>query len=151
MKFISLLESLEQKLGYHHIPFNRDAGTLQDLFDGTPVQSDFVIRFVRSVYKKNQCVSLDSKITRKKTEDCLAEIRLATLKSKNVDIDTFNFIEDLCQAIDKIFNGATANKVIASSNKTGANDIPGQDQKASKSSIVSINQRRHRRWLKSSA
>lgn len=151
MKFIALIQALEHSLGYHHVPFNRNASTLSDLFDGTPVQSEFVIKFVRAVYKENQCASLKSKITKKKTENCLAEIRHAALQSKNIDIDTFNFIEDLCQAIDKIFkDSALPERSDGKTSPAQAETI--QDlQQDNTSTVISINQKRHRRWLKSSA
>lgn len=145
MKFKLFIQALEKNLGYHHIPFNQDANTIQNLFDGTPVQSEFVIKFVRAVYKENNCASLETEITKTVTESCLAEARLTALRSKHIDIDTFNFIEDLCQAVNNIFIVENGSLGIAAT-KTLADE-----KQNNKSNVVSIEHKRHRRWLKSSA
>jgi hypothetical protein len=146
MKFKLFIQALEKNLGYHHIPYSQDATTIQNLFDGTPVQSDFVIKFVRAVYKENSCTSLETEITKTVTEHCLAEARLTALRSKHIDIDTFNFIEDLCHAVNDIFQNE-------SSQKDHENITEAKEDKRNKDSskIISIEHKRHRRWLKSSA
>lgn len=145
MKFKLFIQALEKNLGYHHIPFNRDASTLQNLFDGTPVQSEFVIKLVRAIYKKNHCSSINADITKTVTEKCLATIRLTTLQSNNTDVDTFNFIEDLCLAIDAIFKEDNETYETQQTKETRT------DQQDDESNVVSIEHKRHRRWLKSSA
>jgi len=147
MKFKLFIQALEKSLGYHHIPFNRDGDTIQNLFDGTPVQSEFVIKFVRAVYKDNNCASLDSNITKTITENVLAETRLAALQSKKIDIDTFNFIEDLCLAIDSIFKSSENNEI------KQIKEVQSTKNNLEKktANVVHISQKRHLRWLKSSA
>lgn len=147
MKFKLFIQALEKSLGYHHIPFNRDGTTIQNLFDGTPVQSEFVIKLVRAIYKENKCASLETVITKTITEKCLAESRLEALKSKHIDIDTFNFIEDLCHAVNGAF------KTEQNSVKTGKEAGITMQNKSQddESNVISIKYKRHRRWLKSSA
>lgn len=147
MKFKLFIQALEKSLGYHHIPFNRDGDTIQNLFDGTPVQSEFVIKFVRAVYKDNNCASLDSNITKTITENVLAETRLAALQSKKIDIDTFNFIEDLCLAIDSIFKSSENNEI----KQTKEVQSTKNNLEKKTANVVPISQKRHLRWLKSSA
>lgn len=139
MKFLELINYLEKHIGYHHIPLNQGATTLQEIFDGTPVQSDFVIKLVRGIYKTNSCSTLNSKITQTQTENCLAKIRNEFLQSKNIDIDTFNFIDDMCFVINKAFL----------SNADALQDQKTESKK--ESNIISIKEKSHLRWLKSSA
>jgi len=150
MIFIDYIKALESNLGYHHVPLNMQAETLQDLFDGTSVQSEIIIKLVRAIYKDNRCASLDSEISRSVTEDCLASIRLAALQSRKTDIDTYHFLEDLCLTTDKIFadSGDSIAKPSQHKNKSRAK---GKEDKSPRSNIVSIEHKRHLRWLKSSA
>jgi len=62
MKFNLFVRALEKKLGNHHIPVNRDAVLLQDLFANSPVHAEFVTNLIRTIYKKNNCQNLGSPI-----------------------------------------------------------------------------------------
>jgi len=110
MKFNLFVQALEQRLGNHHIPVNRDAKLLQDLFANSPVHAEFVTNLIRAIYKKNHCQNLTSSITKTITNNTLADARLTALQANHTDIDTFNFIEDLCLAVAAIFKNEKNSK-----------------------------------------
>jgi len=148
MKFNLFVQALEQRLGNHHIPVNRDAVLLQDLFANSPVHAEFVTNLIRTIYKKNHCQNLTSPITKTITNNTLADARLSALQANHTDIDTFNFIEDMCLAVDAIFKNDKNSKpatttTVAKSSKTIS--------ESETSNVVAIAHKRHLRWLKSSA
>ena len=148
MKFNLFVQALEKRLGNHHIPINHDAGQLQDLFVNSPVHAEFVTNLIRSIYKKNHCKSLGSPITESVTNNTLAKSRLSALHAKHTDIDTFNFIEDMCLAVDAIFRNDKNSKNETTIKATKAGKNCSQD---SPSNVIAIEHKRHLRWLKSSA
>ena len=47
MTFIELMQKLEQMLGYHQWPVDRNARELRDVFDNSPVNGELAIRIMR--------------------------------------------------------------------------------------------------------
>ena len=112
MKFNLFVQALEKRLGNHHIPINQDAVLLQDLFANSPVHAEFVTNLIRTIYKKNSCQNLESPITKSVTNQALAKSRLSALRANHTDIDTYNFIEDMCLAVDAIFKNTSDRKSV---------------------------------------
>ena len=148
MKFNLFVQALEKRLGNHHIPVNQDAVLLQDLFANSPVHAEFVTNLIRTIYKKNNCQNLESPITKSITNQVLAKLRLSALRANHTDIDTYNFIEDMCLAVDVIFKGGKNSKNVTPTKITKTDRTSNQ---GSPSNVVAIEHKRHLRWLKSSA
>jgi hypothetical protein len=157
MKFNLFVQALEKRLGNHHIPINRDAVLLQDLFGNSPVHAEFVTNLIRTIYKKNSCQTLASPITKTITNNTLAESRLSALRANHTDIDTYNFIDDMCLAVDAIFKNVSrenGHKNEGSSSHATTTKISKAGKTSSyegTSNVVAIEHKRHLRWLKSSA
>ncbi len=103
MKFIVLLQHLENRLGYHQVPVNVHANRLQDLFECSPLHHDMMLRLSQAIYKKNGCTSIIARIDRDQTLAALGEIRLEVLRSTDTDVDLFEYIEELCFAVEAAF------------------------------------------------
>lgn len=148
MKFNLFVQALEKRLGNHHIPVNRDAVLLQDLFANSPVHAEFVTGLIRTIYKKNNCQTLESPITKSVVNHVLAKFRLSALHANHTDIDTFNFIEDMCLAVDAIFKNEKNSKHTTTNTAAKLSKTTCENET---SNVVAIAHKRHLRWLKSSA
>ena len=122
MKFIVLLQKLEQQLGYHQVPINAHAHRLQDVFECSPLHHDLMLRLIQAIYKQNGCTSMFARVELESTQVALSEIRLGALKANNTDVDLFKFIDDLCYAVEDAF---------ANSDRRRNQDLPTTNQTAS--------------------
>lgn len=102
MTFKEFVDKLEQRLGYHQIPFNPDATRIQDVLDSSPVHGDLVVRVLRAIYKQNGCQSLLHPVTQEKIDHALVPIRLDVLRSKKSDIYAVQLMDELCHAVKSI-------------------------------------------------
>lgn len=108
MTFLELLQALEHRLGYQHLPLNPRASSLKDLLESSPVHHDLVHRLVRAIYQHNSCRKLSDDVTRELCFAAIGPVRQEALKTSNTDIDAYHLLEDLCRAVDEIFNAGTA-------------------------------------------
>jgi hypothetical protein len=104
MNFLELLRQLEAHLGYHQLPLNPAATSIKDIFESSPVHHDFVKRLVQSMYAGNRCLSLTDGVERAATFDAVAPLRVEALRHNRTDVDLARTIEELCVALNTIFD-----------------------------------------------
>lgn len=103
MTYLELLQALEHRLGYQHLPLNPHATTLKDLFESSPVHHDLAHRLAKAIYQHNACQRLADEVTREQCFAAIGPVREAALKTANTDVDAYHLLEDLCHAFDEIF------------------------------------------------
>jgi len=140
MKFIGLLQHLEERLGYHQFPVNPTAADIKSIFEGSPLHIDLVTRLVRAIYKHNDCRRLSDPVTRETTFAALAPIRLEVLRSISTDVDVYRLMDDLCLAIEHIFNLEDKTPIVARASRRGEN---------TSAQVIEFDAYRRNRWLKS--
>lgn len=106
MTYIELLQALEQRLGYQHLPLNSHASNMKNLFESTPVHHELMQRLVQALYRKNACLVLTGTVQRDACFDAIGTVRQETLKAATTDVDAYRLLDDLCQALDEIFEVA---------------------------------------------
>jgi hypothetical protein len=99
MKFIDLLQQLEERFGYHQFPIASTAVDIKNIFEGSPLHPELTTRLIRAIYEQNCCRELSDTVTRENTFAALAPIRQEVLRSKSTDVDVYRLMEELCQAI----------------------------------------------------
>lgn len=127
MNFLELLQELEARLGYHHVPLNPTARSLKDLFECSPIHPELVVRLAQAIHAQNGCRSLHDPVERHATFDAFAPIRMQALNAKHTDIDTYRLIDELATAIERAFRvpGETSERVaIAAPPRKSAEIIP---------------------------
>jgi hypothetical protein len=136
MTFRMLAEFLEERLGSHQFPVNPHATTPRDLFDGCALHEELSKQTLRDIYKRNHCHHLDDEISCDATEAALVDIRNGLLASSSgMDIDKYNYVNDVCQAVSDFFRSGDA----ARQNATPA------ESPARSAEIIDINRYRLRR------
>ena len=103
MNFLGLMQILERRLGYQHLPLNVAARGIKDIFDGSAVHHELMIKLVRAIFAANRCQRLSDPVTHAATFNALGPLRLETLRSGNTDVCTYRFLEELCRALDRAF------------------------------------------------
>lgn len=103
MTFLELLRKLEARLGYHQFPLNPAATSLKNLFESSPLHHELIVRLSQAIFVANSCRRLDDLVDHRVTLDAVAPIRLQVLKSDRTDIDLYRLIDELCEALAKIF------------------------------------------------
>ncbi|GMR03916.1 MAG: hypothetical protein BMS9Abin22_428 [Gammaproteobacteria bacterium] len=104
MNFVEFLQKLEERLGYHQIPVNPAAAGIKDIFECTPIHHDLMTRLVRTIYAQHACRKLTDPVNREDTFAALDSIRKEVLNSNKTDVDAYRLMEELCAAIDAVFN-----------------------------------------------
>jgi len=109
MNFIELLKKLEMRLGYHQIPLNPSARGLKDLFEGSPLHHELIVRLAHAVFSHNRCRLLTDPVNRHPTFEAFAPLRTQVLQARNTDVDVYRLMDELCVALEKAFGtGRTA-------------------------------------------
>ncbi|OGI52697.1 MAG: hypothetical protein A3E57_00270 [Candidatus Muproteobacteria bacterium RIFCSPHIGHO2_12_FULL_60_33] len=139
MNFKELLAQLEERLGYHQFPVNPAATNIKDVFEGSPLHHDMMIRLARAIYVSNACRRLTDPVNLDKTLQALAPIRQEVLRAARTDVDLYRVLDELGAAFNKIFAESTA------FTKVGAPVIRRTAE------IIPLSAYRHLRRLKSSA
>jgi hypothetical protein len=139
MNFLELMRTLETRLGYQHLPLNPSAGGIKDIFDSSAVHHELMIKLVRAIFAANRCQRLTDTVTHAATFNALGPLRLETLRSGTTDVCTYQFLEELCRALDGAFADAAM-----PSRATRPRPTPPT------ASVVSLDAARRSRWLRSS-
>ena len=103
MRYLELLQALEHRLGYQHLPLNLHASTLKNLFESSPVHHDLMHGLAQALYQRNTCCKLDDPVTREHCFEAIGLVRRTALKTTSTDVDAYHLLEDLCRALDEIF------------------------------------------------
>ena len=103
MNFKELALHLENHIGYHQIPINPAATGTKDLFECCPLHHELMTELMRAIFDENGCHALTDSVSRKRTYNAIAPIRLQVLRSAKTDIDKFHLIESFCGAIEQAF------------------------------------------------
>ena len=103
MNFIELLKKLEMRLGYYQVPLNPSARGLKDLFEGSPLHHELIVRLAHAVFSQNRCRRLTDPVGRHETFEALAPLRTQILQARNADVDVYRFMDELCVALEKAF------------------------------------------------
>lgn len=103
MNFIELLRKLEMRIGYHQIPLNPGARGLKDLFEGSPLHHELIVRLAHAVFSRNRCHRLTDPVRRHETFEALAPLRTQILQARNTDVDVYRLMDELCVALEKAF------------------------------------------------
>ncbi len=103
MNFLELMQTLEERLGYQHLPLNPSARGIKDILDGSAVHHELMIRLVRAIFTANRCQRLADPVTHAATFNALGPLRLETLRSGSTDVCTYRFLEELCRTLDRAF------------------------------------------------
>ncbi len=133
MNFLELLQALEHRLGYQHLPLNPQASTLKQVFECSPVHHDLMRELVNALYAANACQQFTDPVNRDACFEAIGPVRQAALKTRTTDVDAYHLMENLCQGLDEIFTterGVTKN--------TDAEKKPGAE-------IIQLDRARRRR------
>lgn len=103
MNFIELLKKLETRLGYHQIPLNPSARGLKDLFEGSPLHHELMVRLAHAVFSHNRCRRLSDPVQPLETFEAFGPLRMQILQARNTDVDVYRLMDDLCLALEKAF------------------------------------------------
>jgi len=103
MTYIELLQALEQRLGYQHLPLNARASNMKNLFDSTPVHHELMQRLVQGLYRNNACRVLTDTVKRDACFDAVITVRQETLKNGTTDVDAYRLLDDLFQVLGELF------------------------------------------------
>lgn len=117
MNFRALADFLEERLGSHQFPINHRATALRELFEGCALHDELSKQLLRNIYKRNACHHLDDPVRCDHTEAALMEIRTGLLANKRgMDIDKYNYVEDVCLAVSDFFRSGDPDADTPSSN-----------------------------------
>ena len=141
MNFVEFLQKLEERLGYHQIPVNPAAAGIRDIFECAPIHHDLMTRLVRTIYAQHACRKLTDPVNREDTFTALDSIRKEVLNSNKTDVDAYRLMEELCAAIDAVFNEGLTDTPLAESS-TRQNDKP-------RAEVIQLDPFRRNRRLKS--
>jgi hypothetical protein len=122
MTYRELLQALEHRLGYQHLPLNPRALALKDLFESSPVHHDLMHRLTKAIYQHNACQRLDDAVSHEECFAAIGPVRQEALKTASTDVDAYHLLQDLCHALDEIF--AVAPSPAPSDDKRSAEVIP---------------------------
>jgi hypothetical protein len=103
MTYLELLQALEHRLGYQHLPLNPCATDLKTVFECSPVHHELMLRLAQAIYKSNGCRRLTDAVTRDASFEAIGPVRRDVLKTPTTDVDAYHLLEDLCHALDEIF------------------------------------------------
>lgn len=103
MNFLELLQALEDRLGYQHLPLNPRASTLKRVIESSPVHHDLMHRLVHALYYTNGCERLTDAVARDACFEAIGPVRQDALKTPTADVDAYRLLDDLCHALDDIF------------------------------------------------
>lgn len=139
MTFLELMQILERRLGYQHLPLNAAARGIKDIFDGSAVHHELMTKLVRAFFAANRCQRLSDPVSHAATFNALGPLRLETLRAGSTDVCTYRFLEELCRALDRAFaDGSPASRA------------PKSRGTPSAAAVVSIDTARRSRRLRSS-
>ena len=108
MNFLELLQALELRLGYQHLPLNPRASTLKRIFECSPVHHDLMHRLVHALYYTNGCERLTDAVGRDACFEAIGPVRQDILRIPTTDVDAGRLLDDLCHALDDIFSSGQA-------------------------------------------
>lgn len=108
MTFLELLQALEHRLGYQHVPLNPRATTLKQIFEGSPVHHELMHRVVQALYQANSCRRLGDAVRKDACFTAIAPVRQETLKTPSTDVDAYRLLDELCHALDDAFSSGSA-------------------------------------------
>jgi hypothetical protein len=103
MNYLELLQALEQRIGYQHLPVNPRASTLKRIFEGSPVHHELMYRIVHALYYNNGCHLLTDAVDREACFEAIGPVRQEALRLPTTDVDASRLLDDLCLAMDEIF------------------------------------------------
>jgi len=115
MNFIELLRKLEMRVGYHQIPLNPSARGLKDLFEGSPLHHELIVRLAHAVFSRNCCRHLTDPVRRHETFEAFAPLRMQILQARNTDVDVYRLMDELCVALEKAFGTGARGRARAAS------------------------------------
>jgi len=138
MNFLELMQTLERRLGYQHLPLNASARGIKDILDGSAVHHELMTRLLRAIFAANRCQRLTDPVTHAATFNALGPLRLETLRAGSTDVCTYRFLEELCRALDRAF----ADVAIPSHSTKACVTMPP-------ASVVSIDSARRSRRIRS--
>jgi hypothetical protein len=104
MTYVELLQALEQRLGYQHLPLNPRASNMKTLFESTPVHHELMQRLVQALYRSNDCRAITDAIKTDACFEAIVTVRHEILKTATTDVDAYRLLDDLCDALNQIFN-----------------------------------------------
>ncbi len=122
MNFLELLQALEHRLGYQHLPLSPQAPTLKQIFECSPVHHDLMHRLVHALYAANGCHQLTDPVQRSACFEAVGPVRQQALKT--ADIDAHRLLEDFCRALDDIFAAEYTPTPETTPTKSSADVIP---------------------------
>ncbi len=137
MNFLELMQLLERRLGYQHLPLNQAASGIKNVFEGSAVHHELMIKLVRAIFAANRCQRLTDPVSHAATFNALGPLRLETLRSGSTDVCTYRFLEELCRALDRAF-----------ADRAGFAHTPGPPHPQSGAAVVSIDSARRSRRLR---
>jgi hypothetical protein len=105
MTFLELLQALEHRLGYQHLPLNPQATTLKQIFECSPVHHELMHRLVQALYQANDCSTLHDNVDKDTCFAAIGPVRQQTLKTASTDVDAYRLLDELCHALNEIFTG----------------------------------------------
>ncbi len=103
MNFLELLQALEHRLGYQHLPVNPRASTLKRIFECSPVHHELMYRIVHALYYTNGCEKLTDVVGRDACFEAVGPVRQNALRTPTADVDAYRLLDELCHALDEIF------------------------------------------------
>jgi hypothetical protein len=122
MTYIELLQALEQRLGYQHLPLNPHASNMKNLFDSTPVHHELMQRLVQALFRNNECRLLTDAVACNVCFEAVGMVRQETLKTATTDVDAYRLLDDLSEALIEIFK--IVQEPIAAEEKRSAEIVP---------------------------
>lgn len=103
MNYLQLLQKLEERLGYHQLPLNAAATGLRDLFEGTALHHDWMLKLVRALHAVNRCQRLTDPVHAETVLRAFAALRRETLLASGTDIDLHALMEETGNALHALF------------------------------------------------
>jgi hypothetical protein len=96
---------------------------------------------MRAIYVENGCCKLTDPVSRKRTHDAVAPIRLQVLRSAKTDVDKFDLIENFCTAIEQAFTADDRQSHIASARQP-------TKESARTAQVIPLAKFRYRRFMR---
>lgn len=132
MNYLQLLQALEHRLGYQHLPVNPRAASLKQIFETSPVHHDLMHQLVQAIYATNGCRQLTDAVDKDACFDAIGPVRQQAMKTPSMDVEAYHLIDELCHAVDEIFNAEEKSP-----------SVNGADKKPS-AEVISLNNVRRR-------
>lgn len=103
MKFLQLIQYLEQHIGHHQFPLRAGTTSYRQMVDSCALHYELVTRVVSAVYSANNCRHLHDTVMLDTTFEALAPIRRDLMNSPRTDVDSYRLIEDIGEAVARGF------------------------------------------------